>query len=244
MKDLEFSIYTKQDFKNIFEYLGVQKNSIVCLQMDVSLFVNLIGKEQMIIEVLQEIVGEKGCIFMPTFSYSSLDPACLDSEEYPFSSWKEIRENMCGYDVSNSMSDVYKDASNLFLHFKNVYRSNHPVYSFAYWGHFPENILKPEINEPLTFSSSLALLKDEKAINLLIGVNPEKALLLQAMANKYMVGQTVVQRAFVKRKKNVTKSFLVTKANPSICTDLIEGCYVREFDLENRLIYSLSLASN
>ena len=134
-------IYTKEDFKQIFIDLGIEKGSKILLEADLSRYSGLVGNYQMLIETLQELIGDTGLLCMPCFSYSCLDPACTDTI-YPFEKWKEVRENLPGYHVMYTPSEIYQECTNLFLHYKDVYRSNHPVYSFAYWGCFDENLLK------------------------------------------------------------------------------------------------------
>ena len=136
-------IYTKEDFKQIFIDLGIQKGSKVLLEADLDRYSGLVGNVQMLIETLQELIGDTGLLCMPCFSYSCLDPACLENY-YPYEKWKEVRENLPGFHVIFTPSEIYKDCTNLFLRYKDVYRSNHPVYSFAYWGNFDEDVLKGE----------------------------------------------------------------------------------------------------
>lgn len=235
---------TRDRIKTIFKNLGISKGSSVCVQMDISNFSHVVGGATMIIETLKEIVGEDGCIFMPTFSLSSLDPACYDSKYYEYTDWKFVRQNMCGYDGANSSSEIYKDATNLFLHSKGVVRSNHPVYNFGIWGNINQKNFLQEINEPLSFQYPLNLLMKDNSYNVLIGVKPEDALLLQAMGHRLQIGQTFVQRAFLNSKKNQTKSFLITKTNKSMCIDLLDGCFIQQYDVGENSIYALSFEKN
>lgn len=235
---------TKDRIKGIFENLGIHSGSCVCVQMNLSNFRHIVGNASVIIEMLKEIVGDDGCIFMPTFSFSSLDPACYDSDYYDYCDWKLVRQSMYGYDGVNSDCDIYRDATNLFLHSKGVIRSNHPVYSFGLWGKIEGKDYLQEINEPLSFQFPLNLMMKNNSFNVLIGVEPEDALLLQAMGHRLQIGQTFVQRAFVSAKKNQTKSFLVTKTNEYLCKDLLDGCFMQQYDIENNSIYCLSLENN
>lgn len=235
---------TKDRIKGIFENLGIRKGSCICVQMDLSKFEHVVGNVPMIIETLKEIVGEDGCIFMPTFSFSCLDPACYGSENYNFCDWKLVRQSMFGYDGVNSDSEIYEEVSNLFLHSRGVIRSNHPVYSFGLWGNVGENGASQEINEPLSFQFPLNLMMQNNSYNVLIGVEPENALLLQAMGHRLQIGQTFVQRAFINAKKNQTKSFLVTKTNECLCKDLLDGCFMQQYDVGKNSIYALSLKNS
>ena len=127
-------------------------------------------------------------------------------------------------------SEIYQECTNLFLHYKDVYRSNHPVYSFAYWGCFDEQVLKVDVNDALSFKGSLSFLHEKKACNLLIGVSPEKSLMVRALSNEYQLGKTVVQRAFLHSKRQLTKSFLVQIVDDELSSDLLAGLTVLQSD--------------
>ena len=234
-------IYTKEDFKQIFIDLGINKGSFVLLEADLSRYSGLVGDYQMLIETLQELITDTGCLCMPCFSYSCLDPACLENK-YPYETWKEVRESLPGYHVLYTPSEVYKDCTNLFLHYKDVYRSNHPVYSFAYWGSFDEKILKVDINDALSFNGSLAMCNKKNACNLLIGIEPEKSIMVQAFAHEYQLGQIIVQRAFIHSKRRLTKSFLVHVVDDALAKDLLEGLDVLESKSDLDCVYALRKA--
>ncbi len=234
-------IYTKEDFKQIFIDLGINKGSFVLLETDLSRYSGLVGDYQMLIETLQELITDTGCLCMPCFSYSCLDPACLENK-YPYETWKEVRESLPGYHVLYTPSEVYKDCTNLFLHYKDVYRSNHPVYSFAYWGSFDEKILKVDVNDALSFNGSLAMCNKKNACNLLIGIEPEKSIMVQAFAHEYQLGQIIVQRAFIHSKRRLTKSFLVHVVDDALAKDLLEGLDVLESKSDLDCVYALRKA--
>lgn len=231
---------TKNDFEKAIRQLNIKSGSKVLLQADLSRFGIVAGSYQMLIEVLQEIVGPSGCICIPAFSYSCLDPACLDHIVYNYSQWKEIRKELPGFSLHSTFSDVYKECSNLFLQMQDVYRSNHPIYSFAYWGNFDDLILKIDVNEPLSFESSLYFLNEENAYNLMIGKASIEGYLLQALANELGLGRTIVQRAFLHDGRIKTKSFLITEASMELCQDLLEGCEVVSTNIGYESIYALS----
>lgn len=231
-------IYTKEDFKQIFIDLGIQKGSKVLLEADLDRYSGLVGNVQMLIETLQELIGDTGLLCMPCFSYSCLDPACLENY-YPYEKWKEVRENLPGFHVIFTPSEIYKDCTNLFLRYKDVYRSNHPVYSFAYWGNFDEDVLKVDVNDALSFHGSLSFLNEKNACNLLIGVLPEKSLLVQALSNEYQLGKTIVQRAFLRSKRQLTKSFIVQVVDEEISRNLLDGLTVLESESSLEDVYVL-----
>lgn len=241
--EFENKIYTKQDFIDIFLDLGIHQGSQVLLEADLSRYTNIVGSYQMLIETLQEVITPSGCLCMPCFSYSCLDPACLENV-YPFETWKEVRAYLPGFHVVYTPSEIYKDCTNLFLHYKDVYRSNHPVYSFAYWGTFDMSVLKVDVNEAINLKTSLAFLHEKNACNLLIGVKPKESLLVQALASEYQLGQMVVQRAFIHSKRRLTKSFLIHRVDPSLAKDLLDCCKIKKSSSPLDMIYSLSKKGN
>lgn len=239
MTEFDYDLYTKKDFMELFDKMHIQKGSIVLLQADLSRYVHIVGSYQMLIEALKECITNEGCLIMPTFSYSCLDPACLHYQQYPYQEWKEVRQNLPGFHVLKTRSDIYPDCTNLFLLDKEVHRSNHPVYSFAYWGTFDEKLLKMDVNEPLSFDSFLKPLQNKKACNLLIGIDPEKSIVLQAKANAYQLGQIIVQRAFVHAKRQLSKSFYISYVDEKICKDLFDGCKVKALPFFDDFIYKI-----
>ena len=233
-------IYTKKKVKEVFEKMGIKKGSTILLQADLSRYSGWIGNYQMLIETLQECIGTTGCLCMPTFSFSCLDPSCMENILYSFDEWKEIRDNLPGYHPLYTQSDVYKDCTNLFLHYKNVFRSNHPVYSFVYWGTFDENVLKVDVNEPFSLKGQLLALNQKNAFNLLVGVDPIDSILIQGLASEYQIGQIVVQRAFIHSKQKLTKSFMMRFVQDELKRDLLEGCDLKKELSFQEPVYLLS----
>ena len=241
--EFENKIYTKEDFIDIFLDLGIHQGSKVLLEADLSRYTNVIGNYQMLIETLQEVITPAGCLCMPCFSYSCLDPACLENV-YPYEAWKEVRACLPGYHAVYTPSEIYKDCTNLFLRYKDVYRSDHPVYSFAYWGNFDISVLKVDVNEAISLKSSLAFLHEKNACNLLIGVKPEESLLVQALATEYQLGQMVIQRAFIHSKRRLTKSFMIQRVDFSLAKDLLDCCEMKRSTSSLEMICSLSKKGN
>ena len=102
-------LYTKKDFLDIFSTMGIDEGMVVLVQADLTGFNEILSGSQAIIEALQELVKEDGCIICPTFSLSCLDPACYEQNDYTYESWNMIRDNMLGYDPKLTSCDVYAD---------------------------------------------------------------------------------------------------------------------------------------
>ena len=55
-------LYTKKDFLDIFSTMGIDEGMVVLVQADLTGFNEILSGSQAIIEALQELVKEDGCI--------------------------------------------------------------------------------------------------------------------------------------------------------------------------------------
>lgn len=110
-------LYTGLDFARALESAGVKEGDTICVQSQLYSFgKSLLKREdflEMIIYVLQYVIGTKGTLLMPAFSYS-------------FCKGKE-------YDVQQTPSDV-GILTEYFRKMPDVYRTEHPIFSFSVWG--------------------------------------------------------------------------------------------------------------
>ena len=90
-------LYTKKDFLDIFSTMGIDEGMVVLVQADLTGFNEILSGSQAIIEALQELVKEDGCIICPTFSLSCLDPACYEQNDYTYESWHQWLEKADHY---------------------------------------------------------------------------------------------------------------------------------------------------
>lgn len=117
-------VYTGLDLANALENLGVRKGDTVCVQSQLySLGRSLLSRNdfmEIIVYAIQYVIGKEGTLLMPAFSYSF----CKGLE----------------YDIQRSPSDV----GILTEHFRkmpDVYRTQHPIFSFSIWGKRVEEFL-------------------------------------------------------------------------------------------------------
>ena len=90
------SFLVRSDIQDLLDTLSIQKGDHVCVQCSDAFCHQVIGGAQTIIESLMDTVGSGGLLFMPTFTFSCLDPAC-QSIKGSVDDWKRIRENQNGY---------------------------------------------------------------------------------------------------------------------------------------------------
>lgn len=212
-------IYTKSDLIELFHQLNIKSGSSVCLQFNKHGFNWVAGGAETVIDALMTVVTSGGCVFMPTFTTSELDPAC--QKQIPYERWDDVRREAKGFDKKRTPCD--NEAADLFLKMSSVKRSSHPIYSFAYWGTYPSAVLKQDSDFPISFSTVLKPLMKENALNLIMGESPLKSVLLEPLAKTLQKDRTIVQRAIV-RKGNThqMKAFLTTEADNSVKIELIK----------------------
>ena len=245
MKNYDATVYTKNDFKYLFKQVGVEKGMVVCLQANLSHFGTIIGGAQAMIDALKELVGENGCIIMPSFSMSTLDPSCQNQHPYSFESWEKVRKHMIGFQRQLTPCDMNSRTCNQLLRNEGVVRSEHPVYSFAFWGSFEEEWLDQELDYPIQFDSVLAGFKDRKACNVLIGVPFEESVLIHSLAHVLGYECTRIERAYEKKgKRNVVKTFLVHDIQDEYLDELKSICHIQSRECMAEWIHALSLYNN
>ncbi len=211
-------IYTKSDLIELFHQLNIKSGSSVCLQFNQKGFSRVAGGAETVIDALMTVVTSGGCVFMPSFTRSILDPAC--QKGIPYDRWDDVRRELKGFDKKRTPCD--NEAADLFLKMSSVKRSSHPVYSFAYWGTYPAAILKQPMDFPISFTGVLKPLMKESALNLLIGEDPGNSVMLEPLAKTLQKERTIVQRAIVRTgNTHQMKAFLTTEADEPVKRELI-----------------------
>lgn len=237
MKNQTF--FTREDLHEILDQFSVSKGSHVCVQASDAFCQLVWGQAQMILDVLMERIGESGCLFMPSFSFSNLDPACW-SESENYENWELIREHQRGYSLRLSPCDSQGMLANQFLRNEKVVRTEHPVYSFAFWGKIQDQELLQKNNYPLSFTHVLSSFARQHAINLLFDVEPTKSVLLPAIAKTLNKGCTSLQRAIVRKGKNRSvKTYLVIDVPDR--ESLLEYCYQKKIEMKKKNFWRLTL---
>lgn len=234
------TIVTPDEILSILDDLQIQKGSCICVQASDQFCKHVIGQAQAILNLLMERVGTQGCLFMPSFSFCTLDPSCIPTD-IEYENWKKIRDWQLGYHPILTSCDQNGMIVNQFLKNENVIRTSHPVYSFAFWGDYKEKEINQRPNYPLSFTHVLSSFANRQAINLLFDIEPEESVLLPAIAKTLNKGVTSLQRAVIKKGKNNTiKTFLVTEI-PEIKEELLGYCYRKEATIDKYTIHRISL---
>lgn len=231
----------KSDFIDLFKSLGIGNGSLICLQANLSKWNSVIGGYQCLLDALFEVIGKEGCVMIPSFSYSTLDPACMNLY-YDYEDWKTIREECYGYDSIKTCSDVYSRSIEHALKENKVMRSNHPVYSFYFIGNYNSDWLKQSMNYPISFSHILKGFVQKKAFNLMIGEKLENSILIPAIAKTLNKGSTYIEKAYVQsNKKKVIKTYLNTMCDEQTKKELLDYCYCKTEKLNGQNVYCVSI---
>lgn len=110
-----------------FGSIGLKKGSIVCTHSSLSRLGHIVGGADAVIDALIEVVGEEGCILMPSFPINGSMRLYLDLGEV--------------FDVRSSPSKV-GFITEVFRKRPGVLRSLHPTNSLLAWGKRAKELLR------------------------------------------------------------------------------------------------------
>lgn len=160
----------KQDLKN----LGIQEKAIIIMHSSLSSIGWTIGGPISVIKAMMEILTPKGTLIMPTFTGDNTEPSNWQNPPVPEKWWKIIRENMPEFEPMTTPTRGMGRIVETFRNFPKVYRSTHPISSFAAWGKYAKKITKShDLNSDLGENSPLSRIYDLNGQILLLGVSHE-----------------------------------------------------------------------
>ena len=160
--------------KNDFKALGVKPGSVIIMHSSLSKIGWTAGGPVAVIEAIMQILTSEGTLIMPTFSGDNSDPSFWNNPPVPKSWWDIIRNEMPAYHPKKTPTRGVGVISEIFRNWPNVFRSNHPMSSFAAWGKHAEFITRNhELLADLGENSPLARIFDLDGLILLIGVSHE-----------------------------------------------------------------------
>lgn len=141
-------VITKNDLVSMFKRMGIYKGMILYVQSDLEKCAYVNGGPQIIIDALIECVGYEGTIVTPSFTLSSVDPACDRTYLFERDVFEEIRESKPAFHKKRTPSECGEFSRQLMCN-EGVYRSNHPTHSILAWGKYAKLICD---RHPLHFS--------------------------------------------------------------------------------------------
>ncbi|MFX1497632.1 MAG: aminoglycoside N(3)-acetyltransferase [Promethearchaeota archaeon] len=204
----------KQDLKN----LGIQEKAIIIMHSSLSSIGWTIGGPISVIKAMMEILTPKGTLIMPTFTGDNTEPSNWQNPPVPEKWWKIIRENMPEFEPMTTPTRGMGRIVETFRSFPKVFRSTHPVSSFAAWGKYAKKITKiHDLNSDLGENSPLSRIYDLDGQILLLGVSHESntSLHLAEYRCDYK-GKKYTPNASAIKVKNGRRWFIWNELNHSI----------------------------
>lgn len=125
------------------------KNEIVLTHISLSSIGWISGGAITLIQALLESVSNKGTIVMPTQSGDNSDPADWENPPVPTAWLQTLYETMPAYDVLSTPTRNMGKTAELFRTYPGVYRSNHPMVSFAAIGDDANAVIKNHALTPM-----------------------------------------------------------------------------------------------
>lgn len=173
-------VVVKTDIKTQLLNLGIQRGMSVLVDANTARLGYISGGCQTLIEALMEVIGYEGTIVMPAFTQHNLDPACHGAENVVRESWNLVRENAVPFRKKLSVPSTKEPLIHQFLMNEGVFRSNHPIYSFAAWGKYAKIICdKHPLHFGLSKDSPLGKLSELNGYVLLLGCDYQDCTMFQ-----------------------------------------------------------------
>ncbi len=156
------------------EKIGVKPGFTLILHSSLSKIGWTVGGPVALIKALMQILTDEGTLVMPTFSGDNTDPSSWENPPVPKTWWDTIRNEMPAYHPDITPTRGMGAVVETFRKWPDVFRSNHPISSFAAWGKYAEFITKNhELLADLGENSPLARIYELDGLILLIGVSHE-----------------------------------------------------------------------
>ena len=130
---------SKNDLIRDLKALGLSSKDHVIIHVSMSKIGWIIGGEVTLLQTLQSFFDE-GTIVMVTQTGDLSDPRNWENPPVPSSWTNKIIENMPTYDKYVTPPNRLGRLPRLFYNAKDVYRSDHPMDSFAAWGKRAEEV--------------------------------------------------------------------------------------------------------
>ncbi len=162
---------TKDSILNDLHKLGVKKGSVLIVHSSLSSLGWVCGGAIAVIYALEDALGERGTIVMPSHSGDLSDPKDWVNPPVPESWWQTIRNTMPAYDPRLTTTRGMGRIAETFRTKEDVLRSNHPQVSFSAKGLYARDITaNHSLINSLGENSPLAKIYDLDGWVLLLGV--------------------------------------------------------------------------
>jgi aminoglycoside 3-N-acetyltransferase len=155
--------------------LGVTKRMILLVHSSLSSIGWVCGGAVAVILALEDTLGTKGTLVMPTHSGDLSEPSEWRKPPVPQAWWKAIRDNMPAYNSDMTPTREMGVIPEIFRKQPGVLRSNHPCCSFAAWGKHKRTIARcHQLSYSMNSESPLGKVYKLDGSVLLIGVGHDR----------------------------------------------------------------------
>jgi aminoglycoside 3-N-acetyltransferase len=114
--------------------LGLEPGVTVIVHSSLSQLGWVCGGAQAVASALREVVRPYGTLVMPAHTGQYSDPAGWRHPPVPEAWWETIRRNLPPYDPELTPTRGMGAVAEAFRMYRDVFRSRHPLVSFAAWG--------------------------------------------------------------------------------------------------------------
>ncbi|UCE45792.1 MAG: AAC(3) family N-acetyltransferase [Methanobacteriota archaeon] len=151
--------------------LGVTKDIVLLAHSSLSSLGWVCGGPMAVVMALEEAVGEKGTLVMPTHSGDFSEPSLWRNPPVPKEWWETIRNTMPAFDANMTPTRGMGAIPECFRKQSGTLRGNHPTDSFAARGPLAHIIVGNQpVDFPMGENSPLARIYDLDGWVILIGV--------------------------------------------------------------------------
>jgi aminoglycoside 3-N-acetyltransferase len=171
LSEPEDVLVTLPELISDFRELGIERGMTLLVHSSMRKIGYVCGGAQAVIMALEEVLGPKGTLVMPTHTGVLGDPEEWNSPPVPSSWWEPMRQTMPPY--MPDLTPTYKMGAipETFRKQNGVLRSSHPRVSFAAWGRHTERVTANHaLDYCLGEGSPLARIYDLDGHVLLLGV--------------------------------------------------------------------------
>ena len=163
---------TVDSLKSDFRALGVKPASTIIMHSALSQIGWTVGGPVSVIKAVMEILTPEGTLVMPSFTGDNSEPSKWENPPVPQGWWEVIRRFMPAFQPSITPTRGLGIIAETFRKYPDVFRSNHPISSFAAWGKNAKKITdNHELDSDLGENSPLARIYDFDGQILLLGVS-------------------------------------------------------------------------
>jgi len=161
---------TRESLAHDLRQLGVEPGMTIIVHSSLRSLGWVSGGAVAVVQALLDAVTPQGTIVVPTQTPGYTDPAKWQAPPVPQAWWSTIYETMPAFDPQVALPEQMGRIVEVFRTWPQVFRSSHPVVSFAAWGRHAEYITREHTLEyGLGEGSPLARIYDLDGWVLMLG---------------------------------------------------------------------------